>query len=141
MSDTFIEVVQSLNLKMGKCYPNHDPDAPECGICLIEGKCEVETKRIIEMQKKEDVAEVDESAGPMEYLIGILRGKRGYKTTVEDGDKTTIHYFRKGGVSVLMVAVSKSSGRIQMKSKKGQKVMDALKSREQVDELMSALLP
>ncbi len=124
-----------------------EASAAECSGCFLVPRCQIITEQrksgnvpapAEEPKGKEKLSEAVEPEEPLEHLLKALEDR--YDRTDEERDNATGIYFKDGGKIVVLVVVSKSTGRMKIQTSAKQKVLESLESIEDAEEVLADIL-
>jgi len=140
-------------IKPGDCKGNWDVNDPLCSprSCVISVRCEritkegkskkgTEPQKVVQQDaEKPKVLSTEESAkeNPVEYLLGVLKGRSECKEN--ETDKVKMYQFREKDQPLIDIFISKS-GKIRLVSKKGVKTLNTIDSVSQANAILEELL-
>jgi len=128
------------DMSPGACFGSFKEVAPECLKCHIRRWCKPSTARMKSGQVSvpDNTAAVTElpDVDPLQHLLETLSAK--YTMTVGTRGGIKVHYFKDGEASKVMVAVSKDSGKVNVRTASDNLVV-TLVSAEQVEKMLSLL--
>jgi len=115
----------------GACYGNWSQYHPACPNCMVWCDC----KRVTAREKRKLAEKAKAEENPIDYMLGILR--KSYTEERKFGNEASAHCFKNSdGVKTVVVWVAKS-GKVKIKTKKGEVTFDSLESGKHVREILS----
>ena len=130
-------------MKAGDCHGWWEEGHRACTSCAVREHCRHKTNE--RKQKEAEKTKTGETGSrapkmtPMDYLYKALNGRFG-KCVRKDAVRSVTDVFCSGSKNVVAVSTSKATGKIKIKSAKGERTFDELSSNKQVDEVLKELV-